>query len=170
MTGVVVPIVTTLVYTIVDPNNPSSLTVTEFCTTLRPPPCRHCQYQKSPTVEMTTTEVAYNACGQQGENTIILHVPARAIAASHTKDHPAQKTDRVLYHEPKPHVQGDAPGQKTHPDEGDSHAGHQPQGLSPEAGSQSYEGGDHEAGWPCSSVNIQFGHVEWLVSSSNFCK
>ncbi|KIL84186.1 hypothetical protein FAVG1_12614 [Fusarium avenaceum] len=105
MTGVVVPIV--------DPNNPSSLTVTEFCTTLRPPPCRHWE-----------------------------------TAASHTKDHPAQKTDRVLYHEPEPHVQGDAPGQKSHPDEGDSHAGHQPQGLSPEAGSQSYEYGNHEAGWP----------------------
>ncbi|KAI6772278.1 hypothetical protein HG530_003236 [Fusarium avenaceum] len=105
MTGIVVPIV--------DPNNPSSLTVTEFCTTLRPPPCRHWE-----------------------------------TAASHTKDHPAQKTDRVLYHEPEPHVQGDAPGQKSHPDEGDSHAGHQPQGLSPEAGSQSYEYGNHEAGWP----------------------
>jgi hypothetical protein len=148
MTGVMAPIVTTVVYTIVDPNNPSSLTVTEFCTTLGSPPCRNCQYQKPPAVEMTTTEVECDACSQYGENTIILHVPAGAIAASHTKDHPAQETDRVLYYEPKPHVQGDAPGQKMHPDEGDSRAGHQPQEPSPGVGSKSHEGDGHKVDWP----------------------
>lgn len=96
---------------------------------------------------MTTTEVECNACGQYSENTIILAVPVEAIAASHTKDHSAQKTDQVLYHEPKPHAQGDTPGQKMHPDEEDSHAGHQPQELSPGAGSQSHEGDDHKVDW-----------------------
>jgi hypothetical protein len=97
---------------------------------------------------MTTTEVECNACDQYGENTIILAVPVGAIAASHTKEHSAQKTDQVPYHEPKPHVHGDAPGQKMHPDKEYSHAGHQPQELSPGAGSQSHEGDDLKVDWP----------------------
>ncbi|EWZ98062.1 hypothetical protein FOWG_02320 [Fusarium oxysporum f. sp. lycopersici MN25] len=36
-TEAVAPIITTVTYTIVDPNDPSYLTITEYCTTLRPP-------------------------------------------------------------------------------------------------------------------------------------
>ena len=39
--------------------NPSRLTVTEFCATLRSPPCRHCQYQRPPTVPMTTIKAGH---------------------------------------------------------------------------------------------------------------
>jgi hypothetical protein len=105
----VAPIITTVTYTIVDPNDPSYLTVTEYCTTLRLPPCHRCQYQKPPTVEMTTVEVGCNRCGHNGENTIVLNVPAGAAVAAPTREHAAHETHSVQHHEPKPDTQGTRP-------------------------------------------------------------
>ncbi|KAF5703062.1 hypothetical protein FMUND_13176 [Fusarium mundagurra] len=108
-TEAVVPIITTVTYTIVDPNDPSYLTITEYCTTLRPPPCRRCQYQKPPTVEMTTIEVGCNRCGHNGENTIAITVPAGAAVAAHTRGYAAHETHIVEHYEPKPDTQGTQP-------------------------------------------------------------
>ncbi|KAH7208537.1 hypothetical protein DER44DRAFT_862843 [Fusarium oxysporum] len=105
-------VITTITYTVVDPNNPSYLTVTEFCTTLRSPPCRHCQYQQPQTVEMTTIKVDCNACGHYGENTIILDIPASAVVVAPTGDLSVHETHQVQYHEANPY------GQKPRPDEG----------------------------------------------------
>ncbi|KAH7229929.1 hypothetical protein BKA60DRAFT_590705 [Fusarium oxysporum] len=104
-------VITTITYTVVDPNNPSYLTVTELCTTLRSPPCRHCQYQQPQTVEMTTIKVDCNACGHYGENKIILEVPAGAAVVAPTGGHSVHETHQVQYHEPNPYRQ------KPHPDE-----------------------------------------------------
>ncbi|KAH7153712.1 hypothetical protein DER46DRAFT_687164 [Fusarium sp. MPI-SDFR-AT-0072] len=108
-------VITTITYTVVEPNNLSYLTVTEFCTTLRSPPCRHCQYQQPQTVEMTTIKVDCNACGHYGENTIILDVPASAVVVAPTGDHSVHETHQVQYHEPNLY------GQKPRPDESDPH-------------------------------------------------
>ncbi|KAF4456468.1 hypothetical protein F53441_1418 [Fusarium austroafricanum] len=136
-TEALAPIITTITYTVVDPYNPSQLTVTEFCTTLRSPPCRHCQYQKPPTVEMTTIKVDCNACGHYGENTIILDVPAGVVVAAPTRDQSAHETHRVQHHEPNQW------GQNPHPDEGGSQTWqrYQPQNSSPAADNEPYEGG-----------------------------
>ncbi|KIL86947.1 hypothetical protein FAVG1_09500 [Fusarium avenaceum] len=138
-TEAIAPIVTTITYTAVDPNNPSFLTVTEFCTTLRPPPCRQCQYQKPPTVEMTTIKVDCNSCGHYGENTIILEVPAGAVMAAPTRGHSAHETLQVPYHELEPEPKPD--GQKPRPHEGNAHTGQKPrpQRASPAAGDKSYD-------------------------------
>ncbi|KAF5562390.1 hypothetical protein FPHYL_5692 [Fusarium phyllophilum] len=108
-TEAVVPIITTITYTIVDPNNPSDLTITEYCTTLRPPPCRRCQYQKPPMVEMTTSKVGCNSCGHNGENIIALTVPAGAAVAAPTREYVAHETHIIEHHEPKPDTQGTQP-------------------------------------------------------------
>ncbi|KAF4464362.1 hypothetical protein FALBO_8795 [Fusarium albosuccineum] len=71
--------VVTMVYTIVDPSNPSYLTVTEYCATMEYTPCQVCAEQSVPTVEMTTIERSCDACGYHDENTIVLTVPAGAI-------------------------------------------------------------------------------------------
>ncbi|KAH6991968.1 hypothetical protein EDB82DRAFT_553856 [Fusarium venenatum] len=130
------PIVTTITYTVVNPNNPSQLTVTEFCSTLRPSPCRQCQHQPRPTVEMTTIKVDCNACGHSGENTIILEVPAGAAVAAQTRQHAAYQTHRVQYHEPSPYEQ------RPYPIEGDSHNWQKPrpQNDLPATGDRSHEG------------------------------
>ncbi|SCN75436.1 uncharacterized protein FFB20_04856 [Fusarium fujikuroi] len=108
-TEAVEPIITTVTYTVVDPNNPSYLTITEYCTTLRPPPCHRCQYQKPPTVEMTTIEVGCNRCGHNGENTIALTVPAGAVVAAPTREYAAHETHIVEHYELKPDTQGTQP-------------------------------------------------------------
>ncbi|RFN52112.1 hypothetical protein FIE12Z_3664 [Fusarium flagelliforme] len=105
-TEVIAPITTTMTYTVVDPNNPSRLTVTEFCTTLRSPPCRQCQYQKPPTVAMTTIKVDCNACGRYGENTIILDIPVGAMPAAPTRINSGYQAE---HHEPIPHGQKPRP-------------------------------------------------------------
>ncbi|KAI1036853.1 hypothetical protein LB503_002900 [Fusarium chuoi] len=108
-TEAVEPIITTVTYTVVDPNNPSYLTITEYCTTLRTPPCHRCQYQKPPTVEMTTIEGGCNRCGHNGENIIALTVPAGAAVAAPTREYAAHETHVVEHYEPKPDTQGTQP-------------------------------------------------------------
>ncbi|GKU08079.1 hypothetical protein FLAG1_10302 [Fusarium langsethiae] len=131
----VAPIVTTITYMVVDPNNPSYLTVTEFCSTLRPSPCHHCQYQQPPTVEMTTIKADCNACGHWGENTIILEVPA---GAAQTRNHAAYETHRVQYHEDGPYEQKPRPGEE------DSHTWQnpRPQNAVPGTGDRPYKGNE----------------------------
>ncbi|RTE75204.1 hypothetical protein BHE90_010350 [Fusarium euwallaceae] len=77
-------IVTTVVYTILDPHDPAYLTVAEFCTTLKYPPCRNCQVQKLPTVEMTTIQTSCDKCGYRGESIIELTIPLGANPALET--------------------------------------------------------------------------------------
>ncbi|TVY78876.1 hypothetical protein Focb16_v009126 [Fusarium oxysporum f. sp. cubense] len=108
-TEAVAPIITIVTYTIVDPNDPSYLTITEYCTTLRPPPCHGCQYQKPPTVEMTTIEVGCNRCGHNGDNTITLKIPAGAVVAAPTREYAAHETHSVQHYEPQPDTQGTRP-------------------------------------------------------------
>ncbi|KAF5561977.1 hypothetical protein FPHYL_5917 [Fusarium phyllophilum] len=67
--------VTTVAYTIVDPNNPSVMTVTEYCATLSYEPCSRCAHPPVPTVEMTTYVVPCNACGHHGENEVTITAP-----------------------------------------------------------------------------------------------
>ncbi|KAF5577307.1 hypothetical protein FPCIR_12192 [Fusarium pseudocircinatum] len=104
-TEAVVPMITTVTYTIVDPNNPSDWTITEYCTTLRPPLCRRCQYQKPPTVEMTI-EMGCNRCGHNGENAIAITVPAGAAVAGPAREYAAHETHIVEHYEPRPDTQG----------------------------------------------------------------
>ncbi|KAJ3523119.1 hypothetical protein NM208_g12574 [Fusarium decemcellulare] len=79
-------LVTTVVYTIIDPHNPSYLTVTEICTTMKYAPCRQCQQPRLPTVEMTTIKTTCDACGYHGENTVTLTIPMCALTASATAE------------------------------------------------------------------------------------
>ncbi|KAF4989014.1 hypothetical protein FDECE_14837 [Fusarium decemcellulare] len=79
-------LVTTVVYTIIDPHNPSYLTVTEICTTMKYAPCRQCQQPRHPTVEMTTIKTTCDACGYHGENTVTLTIPTCALTASATAE------------------------------------------------------------------------------------
>ncbi|RYC88130.1 hypothetical protein BFJ63_vAg8988 [Fusarium oxysporum f. sp. narcissi] len=134
-------VITTITYTVVDPNNPSYLTVTELYTTLRSPPCRHCQYQQPQTVEMTTIKVDCNACGHYGENTIILDVPAGAVVVAPTGGHSVHETHQVQYHEPNPYRQ------KPRPDESDPHIWQKPrpQNTSPASRNELHDGeGGHK--------------------------
>ncbi|KAL6918197.1 hypothetical protein FSST1_009692 [Fusarium sambucinum] len=132
---IIPPFPTTAPFNAVD-CDPSQLTVTEFCSTLRPSPCRQCQYQPRPTVEMTTIKVDCNACGHSGENTIILEVPAGAAVAAQTRQHAAYQTHRVQYHDPRPYEQ------RPHPVEGGSHNWKkpQPQNDLPATGDRPHEG------------------------------
>ncbi|PTD05538.1 hypothetical protein FCULG_00001932 [Fusarium culmorum] len=133
---VVVPIVTTITYMVVDPNDPSHITTTEFCSTLRPSPCLDCQYQRPTTVKMTTTTVDCNACGHSGENTIVLEVPAGAAGAAQTRDHAAYETHLVQHHESNPYRQRPRPSKEG------SHTWEkpQPQNPVPVAGDEPYNG------------------------------
>ncbi|KAM0366275.1 hypothetical protein ACHAO7_011461 [Fusarium culmorum] len=133
---VVVPIVTTITYMVVDPNDPSHITTTEFCSTLRPSPCLDCQYQRPTTVKMTTTTVDCNACGHSGENTIVLEVPAGAAGAAQTRDHAAYETHLVQHHESNPYRQRPRPSKEG------SHTWEkpQPQNPVPVAGDEPYDG------------------------------
>jgi hypothetical protein len=71
--------VTTITYTIVDPNNPSTMTVTEYCATLSFEPCSRCAHPPVPTVEMTTYVMPCNACGHHGENEVTITAPCAAV-------------------------------------------------------------------------------------------
>lgn len=71
--------VTTVAYTIVDPNNPSTMTVTEYCATLSYELCSRCVHLPVPTVEMTTYVVPCNACGHNGENEVTITAPCAAV-------------------------------------------------------------------------------------------
>lgn len=73
--------VVTVLYTTVCATNPAYLTTTMACVTLTFHPC-HCDHQELPSVEMTTIEAACSACGQHGENEVILTVPIAAISPS----------------------------------------------------------------------------------------
>ncbi|KAF5237842.1 hypothetical protein FANTH_10556 [Fusarium anthophilum] len=70
---------TTVTYTIVDPNNPSTMTVTEYCATLSYEPCSHCDHPPIPTVEMTAYVMPCNACGYYGENEVTITAPCAAV-------------------------------------------------------------------------------------------
>ncbi|QKD50517.2 uncharacterized protein FOBCDRAFT_237521 [Fusarium oxysporum Fo47] len=110
-------------------------------TTLRSPPCRHCQYQQPQTVEMTTIKVDCNACGHYGENTIILDVPAGAVVVAPTGGHSVHETHQVQYHEPNPYRQ------KPRPDESDPHIWQKPrpQNTSPATRNELHDGeGGHK--------------------------
>ncbi|KAF5685589.1 hypothetical protein FCIRC_3375 [Fusarium circinatum] len=74
--------VTTVTYTIVDPNNPSTLTVTEYCATLSYEPCSRCAHPPIPTVEMTTYVMPCKSCGYHGENRVTITAPCAAITES----------------------------------------------------------------------------------------
>ncbi|PCD20797.1 hypothetical protein FGRA07_04949 [Fusarium graminearum] len=134
----VVPIVTTITYMVVDPNDPSHLTVTEFCSTLRPSPCRNCQYQRPTTVEMSIITVGCNACGHSGENTVILEVPASAAVGAQTSDHAAYETHHVQHHEPNPYKQ------RPRPSKGESQTWKtpHPQNTVPVTGDKPYNGNE----------------------------
>ncbi|KAG8358517.1 hypothetical protein FVEN_g3771 [Fusarium venenatum] len=86
MTQVVDPVITvsTITYTVVDPNNPSTFKVEEYCSTIQYYPCRRCEKQDIPEVHMTTIQRQCNACGLNGENSVYLTVPAAVAAPSAT--------------------------------------------------------------------------------------
>ncbi|KAF4450808.1 putative membrane protein ycf1 [Fusarium austroafricanum] len=71
--------VTTVTYTIVNPNNPSYLTTTEYCAILSYQLCSSCSYQPIPTIAMTTVTVSCNECGKHGQNTVTITAPCAAI-------------------------------------------------------------------------------------------
>lgn len=73
--------VITVLYTTVCATNPAYLTTTEACVTLTYHSC-HCEHQELPSVEMTTVEATCSACGQHGENEVILTVLVAAMAPS----------------------------------------------------------------------------------------
>ncbi|KAG7405426.1 hypothetical protein Forpe1208_v015273 [Fusarium oxysporum f. sp. rapae] len=78
--------VTTVTYTIVDPNNPSTMTATKYCATLPYEPCSRCAHPPVPTVEMTTYVVPCNACGHHGENEVTITAPCAAVTEPVGKD------------------------------------------------------------------------------------
>ncbi|KAH7153983.1 hypothetical protein DER46DRAFT_649434 [Fusarium sp. MPI-SDFR-AT-0072] len=78
--------VTTVTYTIVDPNNPSTMTATKYCATLSYEPCSRCAHPPVPTVEMTTYVVPCNACGHHGENEVTITAPCAAVTEPVGKD------------------------------------------------------------------------------------
>ncbi|OBS20033.1 hypothetical protein FPOA_11754 [Fusarium poae] len=86
MTQAVDPVitVTTITYTIVDPQNPSTFKVEEYCSTIQYYPCHRCENQDIPPVHMTTIQRQCNACGVNGENSVYLTVPAAVAAPSAT--------------------------------------------------------------------------------------
>ncbi|KAF5609418.1 hypothetical protein FPANT_161 [Fusarium pseudoanthophilum] len=71
--------VMTVTYTIVDPNNPRTMTVTEYCAILSFEPCSRCAHPPVPTVEMTTYVMPCNACGHHGENEVTITAPCAAV-------------------------------------------------------------------------------------------
>ncbi|KAF5551630.1 hypothetical protein FMEXI_3196 [Fusarium mexicanum] len=71
--------VTTVTYTIVDPNNPSTMTVTEYYATLSYEPCSRCAHPPIPTVEMTTYVMPCKSCGYHGENLVTITAPCAAV-------------------------------------------------------------------------------------------
>ncbi|KAL5586162.1 hypothetical protein FOBRF1_016032 [Fusarium oxysporum] len=77
---------TTVTYTIVDPNNPSTMTVTEYCATLSYELCSRCAHPPVPTVEMTTYVVPCNACGHNGGNEVTITAPCAAVTEPSRND------------------------------------------------------------------------------------
>ncbi|KAG8667809.1 hypothetical protein FPOAC2_13007 [Fusarium poae] len=86
MTQAVDPVITvsTITYTIVDPQNPSTFKVEEYCSTILYYPCHRCENQDIPPVHMTTIQRQCNACGVNGENSVYLTVPAAVAVPSAT--------------------------------------------------------------------------------------
>lgn len=66
----------TVLYTVVDPRNPSNLITAEYCTTMEYYPCRGCPDKGVPTVDMIVTEASCHACGPDKGDTVMLTVPA----------------------------------------------------------------------------------------------
>ncbi|KAL5591933.1 hypothetical protein FOVSG1_010822 [Fusarium oxysporum f. sp. vasinfectum] len=77
---------TTVTYTIVDPNNPSTMTVTEYCATFSYELCSRCAHPPVPTVEMTTYVVPCNACGHNGGNEVTITAPCAAVTEPSRND------------------------------------------------------------------------------------
>ncbi|KAL0939650.1 uncharacterized protein CTRU02_206260 [Colletotrichum truncatum] len=71
---VITSVVTTVSYTTIDPENPTALIPTEYCTTLYYEDCG-CPTQTVPKVSMATLSVNCSACGYNGANHILLTVP-----------------------------------------------------------------------------------------------
>ncbi|TKW53309.1 hypothetical protein CTA1_2361 [Colletotrichum tanaceti] len=70
----VTSLVTTVVYTTVDPSNPTALVTTELCTTLYFHDCG-CPTQVFPTVSLATVVASCNRCGPGGSDVVTLTVP-----------------------------------------------------------------------------------------------
>ncbi|SPJ86964.1 uncharacterized protein FTOL_11989 [Fusarium torulosum] len=88
--------VTTVTYTIVNPTNPSSFTVTEYRTTLSYEPCSRCVHQPISTVDMTTYRVPCSACGHGGENLVTITAPCAAVTEPVSNAAPQKHPDLVL--------------------------------------------------------------------------
>jgi hypothetical protein len=105
MTQAVSPEITvsTIFYTIVDPEHPYTFKVKHFCTTMQYYPCHRCENRGMPSIRMTTIQRQCNACGANRENSVALTVPAAVAAQSATRTffHP----DRPLTYPPKPPVE-----------------------------------------------------------------
>ncbi|TDZ61478.1 hypothetical protein CTRI78_v004346 [Colletotrichum trifolii] len=116
---------TTVLYTIVDPLNPSRLTVTEFCATLPYAPCPRCKHDDGlPTVNMETITASCRACGPHGESHVTLTVPAAAIAAPTHEPPSAQEPPDVAGH-----LQDDSQPTRPH---GEQIPGHETHGTRPD--------------------------------------
>ncbi|TDZ33932.1 hypothetical protein C8035_v000673 [Colletotrichum spinosum] len=137
---------TTVLYTIVDPLNPSRLTVTEFCATLPYTPCPRCQHGGPPTVNMETITASCRACGPHGETHVTLTVPAAAIAGPTHEPSSAQEPPDVAGHlqdnsrPTRPHGE-QIPGHETHGTRPDGTALSLPNVNSPDANSNLDIGG-----------------------------
>ncbi|KAF3806930.1 hypothetical protein GCG54_00007182 [Colletotrichum gloeosporioides] len=70
-------VVTTIIYTTINPTNPTALMEAELCSTLYFPDCG-CPTQVTPTVPMTTIEASCNRCGSKDESLVTLTVPESA--------------------------------------------------------------------------------------------
>ena len=110
--------VTTITYTIIDPQNPSTFKVEEYCSTIQYYPCHRCEHQDIPAVRMTTVQRECNACGINGENSVYLTLPAAVAAPSatdrfkHVGNSPQHGSEPFVaspvetgFHHPKPIVQ-----------------------------------------------------------------
>ncbi|RBR23198.1 uncharacterized protein FIESC28_03940 [Fusarium coffeatum] len=120
MTQAASPVITvsTTTYTIIDPQNPSTFKVEEYCSTIQYYPCHRCEHQDIPAVHMTTIQRQCNACGINGENSVYLTLPAAVTAPSatdrfeHIGNSPQHGSERFVaspvktgFHHVKPIVQ-----------------------------------------------------------------
>ena len=120
MTQAANPIITvsTITYTIIDPQNPSTLKVEEYCSTIEYYPCHRCEHQDIPAVHMTTIQRQCNACGVNGENSVYLTLPVAVAAPSatdkfkHIGNSPQHGSEPFVpnpvetgFHHPKPIIQ-----------------------------------------------------------------
>ncbi|KAH7185980.1 uncharacterized protein B0J16DRAFT_399835 [Fusarium flagelliforme] len=120
MTQAANPVITvsTITYTIIDPQNPSTFKVEEYCSTIEYYPCHRCEHQDIPAVHMTTIQRQCNACGVNGENSVYLTLPAAVAAPSatdkfkHVDNSPQHGSEPFVaspvetgFHHPKPIIQ-----------------------------------------------------------------